>query len=145
MLPACFDGELMEEFVTARDWEFFHDAALSQVMPMETIRLGEHNHAVYATMHQHGHHCAYVWVKQFRAAARGWALDDLSANEHHTRHCADSMYHGFHGANASLALEVKYFSCVERMGLGIMNRTFVVGEAGHDHEHKHDHKPAGGY
>jgi len=117
LLPDCFDGELMEEYLSGRDWEFYSDPELTNELSMDLLRLGNHGFVVYATVHQHQHHCAYVWMKQFRAAARKQKMDDLSANTHHTSHCAEALYSGMPGANGSLGLEVKYFSCTEA-GLG---------------------------
>lgn len=121
LLPECFDGELMEEYLSTRDWEFYSDAELTKELSMDMLRLGNHDFVVYATVHQHQHHCAYVWMKQFRAAVRNQKMDDLSANIHHTTHCAEALYTGMPGANGSLGLEVKYFSCTEP-GLGNLSR-----------------------
>lgn len=113
LLPECSDPELMEEFIAERDWEFFKDANLTEAIPMDELRKGLHTYPVWATVHQHQHHCTYVWMKQFRAAARGGLMDDLSGNMDHTHHCAMGLYTGMPGAGKNLALAVKYFSCVE--------------------------------
>ncbi|KAL1878097.1 hypothetical protein VTK73DRAFT_8058 [Phialemonium thermophilum] len=113
LLPECSDTELMEEFIANRDWEFYKDQNLTEVIPMDELRLGLHDFPVWASIHQHQHHCAYVWMKQFRAVVNGKKLDDLSASMAHTRHCALGLYTGMSGAKENLALAVKYFSCVK--------------------------------
>lgn len=117
LLPECFDAELMERYLADRDWEFFRDSNLSQVLPMDELRRGEHSYPVWATVQQHQYHCAYIWEKQFRSAVAGELMDDLSASVHHTHHCATGLANGMPGAKENLALAVKYFSCV-RAGEG---------------------------
>lgn len=113
LLPECSDIGLMEEYLAERDWEFYRDQNLTEVIPMDVLRRGEHTYPVWASVHQHQHHCAYMWMKQFRAAVARKKMDDLSASVDHTRHCADGLYTGMPGAKENLALAVKYFSCVD--------------------------------
>jgi hypothetical protein len=113
LLPECSDIELMEEYLATRDWEFYQDQNLTEVFPMDILRRGEHTSPVWASSHQHQHHCAYMWMKQFRASVAKMKMDDLSASIGHTRHCADGLYTGLPGAKENLALAVKYFSCVD--------------------------------
>lgn len=103
----------MEKFLAERDWEFYHDQNLTHVIPMDELRRGEHTYPVWASVHQHQHHCSYVWMKQFRSVVAGKKLDDLSASVHHSSHCANGLYTGMPWAKENLALAVKYFSCVK--------------------------------
>lgn len=113
LLPECSDSELMETYLAERDWEFYKDEDLNETLPMDMLRLGEHLYPVYATIHQHAHHCAYVWEKQFRSILFNKKMDDLSGNTQHSHHCAQGLYTGMPGAKGNLGLEVKYFSCVK--------------------------------
>lgn len=150
LLPECSDPELMENYLAERDWEFYKDEDLIETLPMDMLRLGEHLYPVYATIHQHAHHCAYVWEKQFRSILFSKKMDDLSGNTEHSHHCAQGLYTGMPGAKGNLGLEVKYFSCV-KAGEGDTrrpnnpNNTIHVPGHGADHEsypndaYPHDH------
>lgn len=113
LLPECSDLDLMNRYLTERDWEFYRDINLTELIPMPTLRLGEHRYPVFATVQQHRHHCAYIWEKQFRSVVSGNKLDELTASTKHTHHCAQTIYDGLPEAKDGLLLDVKFLSCVE--------------------------------
>jgi hypothetical protein len=92
-LPECFDAELQEEYIHYRDWKWFVNANMTQEMPLEILRKGDHEVA-YATNEFHLIHCMYVWIKQHKVYKYGGSLDQDSQSVEHTRHCAHYAFDG---------------------------------------------------
>jgi len=88
--PACHDRQLMEEYLAEAKWKWYTDSELKNEIPMEILRLGEHG-MIYTNSSEHSDHCAYVWMKQFRATLNKKPMDDISAGYKHTHHCVGKV------------------------------------------------------
>jgi hypothetical protein len=82
----CFDQELMNQFLTLRDWRWYLDANGTQVADFDSLRLGSYDN-LYVTHEYHMYHCTYMWRKMHRAILQGQPLDGYIGNIHHTAHC----------------------------------------------------------
>jgi hypothetical protein len=88
--PACFDGELMDEFLTHSNWEWYSDISQKNTVPANEVQHGQHD-ALYVSWDYHFVHCTYMWQKMHRALLHQRPMDGYIGNMHHTAHCADLL------------------------------------------------------
>lgn len=88
---ACHDADLMEEYIADAVWKWYEDPEFTRLIPMETMRLGEYQGKVWTNSSEHSDHCAYIWMKQFRAIVNHRPMDDICARYGHTQHCVSKV------------------------------------------------------
>lgn len=90
--PECYDGELVQDWLDMRDWEYYDDRYgkgnvvnfTTEVLPGERL--------LYSTWGQHYWHCAFTWRKFLRAAlGSGIGITDQDLDYHHANHCQDTI------------------------------------------------------
>jgi len=86
--PACYDKEITEQFLAAGPWKYFNDHAGTQELAEEDLkyRFGEEN-KYYTTLKYHRVHCSFQWRKMHRALEKGWKVENMLMDYHHTLHC----------------------------------------------------------
>lgn len=87
---ACFDEELMLEFLAARNWTWWLTADGEQEVDMETVAWGIHSH-LFVSWEYHLFHCTYMWKKMHRALVKRAPLDTYILDEEHTAHCGHML------------------------------------------------------
>lgn len=87
--PECFDAELSAEWEDLRTWEYYTSINGTEVVPIETVRLGHLE--LYSTWEQHLQHCIFMWRKFNRAVAEGRPVDGYSGANQHTLHCGTQL------------------------------------------------------
>lgn len=92
--PQCYDEEITEGFLAARDWHWYtkYHGNESDIIPFETIREGQAS--AWVPWEYHPVHCTFQWRKMHRAFAAGMPLDSALANYNHTLHCQDMLWRG---------------------------------------------------
>lgn len=88
--PSCFDGPLMEEFLSLKNWTWWlpdtQEPETYHSLGVEDVSSGQ-----YAELHvsweYHLYHCTYMWRKMHRAILKGEPLDSYVGNWAHTEHC----------------------------------------------------------
>lgn len=100
--PACFDGELIEEFNRVKEWGYWeHKKGVGGQVPMEEAQKGLRD--LYVSWDHHRHHCIYMWKKLHRAVVSGRPIDSYVGNYGHTKHC-ERMLFSEETSNLSIAL-----------------------------------------
>ncbi|PLB53337.1 hypothetical protein P170DRAFT_325644, partial [Aspergillus steynii IBT 23096] len=64
--PACFDGEMMEDFLNSSDWKWSLDREGQQMVSEEYARTGDFEY-LYTTATYHATHCKYAYKRLTRA------------------------------------------------------------------------------
>jgi hypothetical protein len=72
--PACHDKELPGDFLSLRNWTWYHDIKATQVADEHLVHQGKFDH-LYVTWEYHKVHCAYMWRKLHRAMMSGSRVD----------------------------------------------------------------------
>lgn len=88
--PACHDKELLDDFLSLRNWTWYHDIKATQVADEHLVHQGKFDH-LYVTWEYHKVHCAYMWRKLHRAMMSGSRVDGYIGNSNHTRHCLGQL------------------------------------------------------
>jgi hypothetical protein len=86
----CFDGELSNQFLALRDWQWFLDSEGLQVVDVSSVLAGKYSQ-LYVTQEYHMYHCTYMWRKMHRAALTGKVLDGYIGSMMHTEHCEQML------------------------------------------------------
>lgn len=111
-LPAaCHDADLMEEYIADAVWKWYEDPGFTRLIPMETMRLGEYEGKVWTNSSEHSDHCAYIWMKQFRAVVDHRPMDDICARYGHTHHCVSKVKNPM-GEQETVYGVIRYGKCV---------------------------------
>jgi len=84
--PACYDGELDQQFLSKKDWAWFLDQQGNVSASSHIIAQGEANIA-WVTWEYQRTHCTYTWRKLHRAITAARPLDGYIRDYHHTAHC----------------------------------------------------------
>lgn len=84
--PDCFDGELMTEFLSLRNWTWWFDTAGEHSVPLDKVASGRYTN-LYVTWEYHLAHCTFMWKKMHRAISQQRPLDSYIGNFNHTVHC----------------------------------------------------------
>lgn len=84
--PACFDGDLIEHFLSVKDWRWYSEASNSSSVGFDIVQRGEHPW-LWVTREFHLYHCTYQWRKMHRAILQGRPMDAYIGNYTHTGHC----------------------------------------------------------
>ncbi|ETI25969.1 hypothetical protein G647_02746 [Cladophialophora carrionii CBS 160.54] len=108
----CFDGELLEDFLALRDWEWYLDAAATEAADKDAVAQGRHDE-VFVTQQYHIYHCTYMWRKMHRAFLAGDVLDGYIADTHHTAHCELQLANYWRSGinDTGTSIYVKYSDC----------------------------------
>ncbi|KAB5578301.1 hypothetical protein GE09DRAFT_1261384 [Coniochaeta sp. 2T2.1] len=90
--PACYNKELVDDFLTVFDWHFYpNNATLAEEeFPREKFLRGDYLMA-WSTWAWHMYHCSYSWRKFHTALAQGRPLDDDVLDMEHTKHCSTAI------------------------------------------------------
>lgn len=85
---ACFDGELMDEFLAhpSGPWHWYSDTNKTTEISREEVNLGEYEE-LYVKWEYHLIHCTFMWKKMHRAVLQGRPIDDYIGSYGHTKHC----------------------------------------------------------
>ena len=88
--PACYDGELVEEFLALDDWAWFSTEELQaeDKLDREAIMRGDVKRA-FMSMKYHKLHCMYMMRKLYRAlmGVNGLIADNYALTIGHLEHC----------------------------------------------------------
>jgi hypothetical protein len=82
---ACYDAELVGDFLALRNWEWFNDTTRQHSIPKKEVLKGGLTH-LFVTREYHHFHCTYQWRKMHRGMLKG-VIDSYIANYEHTAHC----------------------------------------------------------
>lgn len=88
--PACHDKELLEDFLSLRNWTWYHDIEGMHIADAAQVRQGIFEH-LFVTWEYHKVHCAYMWRKLHRAMMSGSPVDGYIGISNHTRHCLSQL------------------------------------------------------
>lgn len=86
----CFDGELMESYLSEVDYPFWLDRALQQPTTLEEVRKGVHP-VVFSNQEFHMAHCAYFLEMSIRGFRNRDVWDNTTLDMEHTEHCARTV------------------------------------------------------
>lgn len=110
--PECFDSELMETYLSDNDYPFWlvRGAEMEQNITIEEVRLGNHK-TVFSSAEFHLAHCSYFLEQSVRGyRARGW-IDNVTADNEHTEHCARSLRDMWLPEQGYSPLHMDYHAC----------------------------------
>jgi hypothetical protein len=111
--PQCYDAEITEGFLAARNWSFYskYHGTEEDIIPLETIREG--HMSAWVPWEYHPVHCTFQWRKMHRAYAAGNPLDSALGNYNHTLHCQEMLWRGaWYGRwVVNTKVERKFVSC----------------------------------
>lgn len=138
-LPSrCYDGELVDDFLGARAWQWFADEDKHHIVELEQVRTGSYD-SLYVTMEYHLYHCQYMWTKMHRAILAGRPLDGYIANLMHTTHCGEMLLDRDVNLNATNTIILtKYVRCPLR-STGVYDVGYYRNGSETEFEHMHDH------
>jgi hypothetical protein len=85
--PECFDGELINAFLThpSRPWLYYSSPSSNETMAPEVVTQGDT--VAYVAWEYHVVHCTYMWMQMHRASAERGFADSHVDSWAHTRHC----------------------------------------------------------
>ena len=110
----CYDAELTNEFLAARDWHFYskyHGNSTNGELTIDQVKSGEYD--AFVPWEYHLVHCTFQWRKMHRALAKQGPLDSYLANYNHTLHCEEMLWRGeWHGREVvNTKISRQYVSC----------------------------------
>ncbi|KAJ5083622.1 hypothetical protein N7456_013049 [Penicillium angulare] len=110
-LPSsCYDGDLTEEFLGLKDWEWFVDSDGSSAS-RDTVMEGGYDE-LYVSWEYHLLHCTYAWRKMHRAILSGRPMDNYIAKYNHTAHCEHMLLAQWIERNTTnTIIQTKFVSC----------------------------------
>lgn len=82
---ACYDAELVTQFLALRDWTWSLDRKRQATVSREEVLTGELTD-LYVSREYHIFHCTFQWRKMHRGIQRG-VIDTYIGNYEHTSHC----------------------------------------------------------
>jgi hypothetical protein len=91
--PHCRDDELEEDFAHAGpnpdgSWNYYDEPDMKWRLNLTEVgSRADTNLAFFSSLDWHIAHCAYNWMKQFRAKERGTVIEAEVNTEGHIRHC----------------------------------------------------------
>ena len=88
--PRCYNAELVEEFLAARNWTWYADPTLERVLSLDEVKTGEFD-LVVVNMEYHVQHCLFMFKMMHRQALGPlgkMAVDSYLSSYNHTSHCA---------------------------------------------------------
>lgn len=88
--PRCMDHELIDEFMTLGDWQFYTRQDGTDIDKFGTYDpqfIGSVNQTVWTTRRWHATHCLFMFKKLTRALVNGWTTDAEAVSEPHMEHC----------------------------------------------------------
>lgn len=110
-LPAaCFDGELMNDFLSLRNWVWYRDQSGSETADPVAVARGQYDQ-LFVTQEYHMYHCTYMWRKMHRAVQRGLPLDGYIGSMGHTEHCEEMLVHQAPLNSTNAIIVSKYVKC----------------------------------
>lgn len=84
--PQCFNTKAMDQYLDDKSWTAYSDQELTQKVAPEEMGDTE---LYFTSERDHINHCVGLWRRQFKLIfEEADAIDALSANPHHTNHCA---------------------------------------------------------
>ncbi|CAG8971667.1 hypothetical protein HYALB_00003135 [Hymenoscyphus albidus] len=107
--PDCSDPELMENYLSAHNYSWFSDKALTQPLSSEYMRKGTYVE-MYTDNYYHFAHCGYAWEMQMRKWRSGRPIDSVLWGYHHTVHCATALVNHVQPHNIT-TLSLGFDSC----------------------------------
>lgn len=117
--PTCADTELMEQFLSRRNWTWYsddNDDDHQQMTPISQDEVSSGRHEIlHVSWEYHFHHCTYMWRKLHRAVLKGKPVDGYIGSMHHTAHCADILLQQdeMRAGGETTVIFAKYPSCGE--------------------------------
>jgi len=107
--PACYDPDLVNEFLSLQDWEFRRELDAVELIPIEEIVRGQTS-PVYVNMRYHVLHCTFQWKRMHKALQRG-TIDSYIANYNHTKHCEEMLLDEDPGETRNTVIRMKFVEC----------------------------------
>ena len=83
--PSCYHTDIVTDFLSARDWQFYSDTAGTVLPSWEEVGLGRRRYNVRWDFHFT--HCMYVWKMMQKAVVERRPLANNLLAFEHTRHC----------------------------------------------------------
>ncbi|KUI68148.1 hypothetical protein VM1G_03641 [Cytospora mali] len=109
--PACFDQELMYEFLGRANWRWYPDEETVQELTVNEVANGQREY-VYVTWEYYMTHCTYMWKKMHRSLMTSRSLDSYIFDYRHTEQCEMVLLDREHQLDSrSVMLVSKYPSC----------------------------------
>jgi hypothetical protein len=134
--PACYDEELITEFLAVDNWVWYKDNSSATPMPFSEVQSGEYP-LMWVTRKFHLYHCTYQWRKFHRAILEGKPVDDYVGKYDHTAHCEGILTEDPTTATAFDAVGVrinrKFVGCGHNGGR--RNLYSSQQEPGEEHQH----------
>lgn len=84
--PACFDQELMYDFLGQDDWRWYPDEETAEELTVGDVSDGQREY-VYVTWEYYRTHCIYMWKKMHRSLMTSRSLDSYVFDYRHTEQC----------------------------------------------------------
>lgn len=90
--PSCFDNKLMDNFLSLKNWTWWHNPNdnIAEPVPFNEVSLGQHS-LLYVTWEYHITHCTFMWKKMHHAIMSGRPLDSYVNDFKHTLHCEQTL------------------------------------------------------
>ncbi|KAM3083544.1 hypothetical protein ACMFMG_004193 [Clarireedia jacksonii] len=88
--PRCIDRELVDEFMTVGNWQFYtkpHAKEEDKFGTYDPDFIGSVNQTVWTTRRWHVTHCLFMFKKMNRALVNDWTTDAEAVSEPHMEHC----------------------------------------------------------
>ena len=109
--PACFDRDLMNDFLVLQNWTWWFDDAGELPLNLADVEAGQHQQ-LFVTWEYHLVHCTYMWKKMHRAISAGRPVDSYIGSINHTNHCEMMLLtHEVDMGERNTIIRVKYPSC----------------------------------
>ncbi|KAM4067390.1 hypothetical protein HRG_001343 [Hirsutella rhossiliensis] len=92
--PRCIDDELVDEFMSLGDWEFYtemHGSIKHSSYEPEILGSFSKPKSIWTSRSWHHMHCLYMWKKVVRALVKGTPVDAETVSGPHTHHCMKAM------------------------------------------------------
>ena len=85
--PPCYHTDIVTDFLSARDWQFYNDTVGTVLDSWEEVGLGRRRYNVRWDFHFT--HCMYVWKMMQKAVVEKRPLANNLLAFEHTRHCME--------------------------------------------------------
>ncbi|KAF2104193.1 hypothetical protein NA57DRAFT_70410 [Rhizodiscina lignyota] len=107
--PECHDPELVDDFLSLSDREWYQDPRGLDPAPREKVMNGEYQR-LFVTREYHVYHCRYQWRKMHRGIQKR-VIDSYIGSYNHTVHCEMMLMQVVPRSLTDTRINRKYIQC----------------------------------
>jgi hypothetical protein len=107
--PACYDTELVKEFLSLKEWVWYYNVVGKHAVPKEEVLKGELD-GLIVTREYHKFHCTYQWRKMHRGL-QNRIIDTYIGEFRHTTHCEMMLTEEVAPNKTDTILMMKFAQC----------------------------------